>query len=108
MVRVRTLPSAPTCIQNLAMLSPLAVSTMLIRSNSPLVRLGLLDVDTELLGHVARGGGALGSVLDVADSLLRPIHGDDARWHDRILPLLDKRDCSTNDTRRRSRAAFTE
>src|ERR1700751_539493 len=37
-VLVRTLPSAPTCMQNLAMLSPLADSTMLTRSNWPLVR----------------------------------------------------------------------
>ena len=32
-VRVRTLPSAPICMQNLEMLSPLADSTMLTRSN---------------------------------------------------------------------------
>src|SRR6516225_3749995 len=37
-VRVRTLPSAPICMQNLAILSPLADSTMLTRSNWPLVR----------------------------------------------------------------------
>src|SRR5690349_12088894 len=37
-VRVRTLPMAPIAMQNLAMLSPLADSTMVMKSWSPLVR----------------------------------------------------------------------
>src|SRR5215469_3683190 len=54
-------------------------------------QIGLLDLDPHLLGNFACGGGALGRVLDVTDTLFGPIHGDDEGRHGRLLTLPDKR-----------------
>src|SRR5690349_8881849 len=53
--------------------------------------IGLLDFEAELFGRFARRGGALRRLLDVADALLRPIHGDQESWHDHFLPGYETR-----------------
>src|SRR4029077_15478349 len=66
-------------------------------------QVGLLDFDTELFGRLARGGGTLGRIFDVANSLFGPVHHDNECRHDRLLPLdSGKRDKAS------ARARFIE